>query len=70
MTLLRGMMVLARKKGEEKIFAVSENETYEIIPVASELNQLVSFLDEVKNSHYFSATSKNVFIISINPRCS
>jgi hypothetical protein len=43
-----GMMPLARKKGEEKVFALSEMETYEIIPVASGLKQLVPFLNEVQ----------------------
>lgn len=45
---VNGMAALARKKGEEKIFLVSEMETKEIILVASGLKQLVSFLDEVQ----------------------
>lgn len=45
---VNGMAALARKKGEEKIFVISEMEAYEIIPVASGLKQLVSFLDEVQ----------------------
>jgi hypothetical protein len=45
---VNGLAALARKKGEEKIFLVSEMETKEIIPVASGLTELVCFLDEVQ----------------------